>query len=595
MIARCPHCQKKLDIADDLAGKQVRCANPACQKAFTVPAAAVSAAPPPVPKTPPIPTTPSPPVSSVPPPPPPPSSPPAQAQSPAAPPPMPASAPPPPTATEAKSAQDILSGYQATSQDPSAAHEVGGKIKAGAKSIKKRAQAIKLKRDVHNLQNALKQQMEILGTLTLQHQPEKVQITAELNKLSQIQNQLSEKQTTLSSLQQTSGSKKVVKQMKQEIHQLQGRQKELMVAIGIKTDAARPDLPGVAGNYGAIDQLRSTLQPKQAELEQLQAEIGPIADKETLSSASSLARKYAPISIGAIAAILILYFGIGWIWGLIFPGGWKEFQYYIPDEVTSIQFADLQEMREHDELEDNVNSIINESLGMVKNYLDIDEDEIEKVLQVASQKGSSFLVIKTAKDSDLEDVIKNFDDKNMETYKDIDYAKLGRGYSGCLAKTAKKTYLFTTNKDSIEETLKQYLEKEKPDFDEDFQAAFDEVDTYDQFLVSVGSKKIPAVSSGFVVTSGIFGSAFKEKTVTIFDKEKDAEETYEDAEKNLERKIEDLEKEIERGDNKKRKKALEAQLKLAKSTSIKLKGNEVIESSKIDLEDLEDLEEPEGM
>jgi len=72
MIARCPHCQKKLEIADDLAGKQVRCANPECQKIFTVPAAAVSATPPPVPKTPPAPTPPSPPVSSVPPSPPPP-------------------------------------------------------------------------------------------------------------------------------------------------------------------------------------------------------------------------------------------------------------------------------------------------------------------------------------------------------------------------------------------------------------------------------------------------------------------------------------------------------------------------------------------
>jgi len=74
MIARCPHCQKKLDIADDLAGKQVRCANPECQKAFTVPAAAVSAAPPVAPKTPSTPTPPSPPTppaSSVPPAPPP--------------------------------------------------------------------------------------------------------------------------------------------------------------------------------------------------------------------------------------------------------------------------------------------------------------------------------------------------------------------------------------------------------------------------------------------------------------------------------------------------------------------------------------------
>ena len=46
MKAKCPHCQKNLQIADDLAGKQVRCANPQCRKAFTVPAASPSVSPP---------------------------------------------------------------------------------------------------------------------------------------------------------------------------------------------------------------------------------------------------------------------------------------------------------------------------------------------------------------------------------------------------------------------------------------------------------------------------------------------------------------------------------------------------------------------
>src|SRR4051812_23880970 len=41
-VLRCPHCQKSMQVPDNVAGKQVRC--PSCTKAFTVPAAAPVAA-----------------------------------------------------------------------------------------------------------------------------------------------------------------------------------------------------------------------------------------------------------------------------------------------------------------------------------------------------------------------------------------------------------------------------------------------------------------------------------------------------------------------------------------------------------------------
>ena len=40
MITKCPYCQKKLEIEDNLSGNQVRCANPQCQNVFTAPTVA---------------------------------------------------------------------------------------------------------------------------------------------------------------------------------------------------------------------------------------------------------------------------------------------------------------------------------------------------------------------------------------------------------------------------------------------------------------------------------------------------------------------------------------------------------------------------
>ena len=434
--------------------------------------------------------------------------------------------------------------------------------------------------------------MEILGTLTLQHQPEQVSITAELNELSQIQNQLSEKQTTLSSLQQTSGSKEVVKQMKQEISQLQTRQKELMVAIGVKADAARPDLPGAAGNYGAIDQLRATIQPKQAELEQLQAEIGPIADKETISSAGSLARKYAPISIGAIAAVLILYFGIGWVWGLFSSAGWKEFQYYIPDDVKSFTYANLKELREHEHSEDLAdlsNYTEDQWLATAIKSLNLDEDEIEQLITIDLKDSGTVVVLKTAEDYELEDIIKSTKGNKTETTNDIEYVILQYG-SLCVARTEKNTFCLAGRKDSMEEEIKHFRREKKPEFDEDFQEALHDVEMFTEYAVTLGSRSNPTSSNGARIETGwIFNDSIVGKGIKIFEKESEAEEAYEDEEKIHKRAIEDTEDKIERTKDKDLLKALKGSLFILKATDIDLDGNKVTTHVKYDVDDLEEF------
>ena len=53
-----------------------------------------------------------------------------------------------------------------------------------------------------------------------------------------------------------------------------------MVAIGKKASAAKPEMPGAAGAYAALDRLQSSLEAKQGELKVVADAIGPLWDVE---------------------------------------------------------------------------------------------------------------------------------------------------------------------------------------------------------------------------------------------------------------------------------------------------------------------------
>jgi hypothetical protein len=580
MIARCPHCQKKLEIADNLAGKQARCANPECQNTFMVPAAPASAPPAAAPPPPPPAAAPT-----APPPPP-------AAQAPATPPPMPGASPTPTPAvapTPSEESLPILPPPPPPKPAKSFWQSVTEKFSAGGSQVKKRAKALKLGRDVNKLNNDLNQQMLALYSLAIQHRPEQVDMNAELNELSQLQAQINEKQATLSSLEQTKASGSVIKPMKQEIGQFQTQQQKLMIQVGTKTNTARPDLPGAAGSYGAIDQLRATQQQKQTELKQLQAEIGPIVDTGTVTSAKQSGLKYLPHAIGAIAAILILYFGIGWVWGLFTPAGWKEFQYYVPDDTTKLSYCNLKELRSYDFFEKSMDDEINRKLPFVNHYLDVDNDDVEEFLVVDSEKGGLCRIIKTAKDEELEDIVKNYNRQKTETCEDIEYVIINYG-ALCIAKPEKNIYLVASGKDNMENALKHFSDKEKPEFDEeDFQKALAEVEDLLAYDVYTGSGSTMAMCEGMTIASGLLGDTFKVRDIRYYADEDDAEDYYKGAVKQRKRTIEDMEDMIDNTNNEKKIETLKKSLKIFKSNKIKLKGNKVISEGKIDLDDLEDL------
>ena len=230
-------------------------------------------------------------------------------------------------------APDVLAGYRQTAQ-PS-----GSALKRGFGALKARARAARLRWDAKKLRRALEDQSERLGVLTVQHQPAEVDIGAEVSEISRVQAELSEKRATLESLRGTKGSGSVVKELKGEEAQLVARQRELMVAIGAKADAVRPEMPGAAGHYSAMDAVRAQLGQKEAQLADLEGQIGPVADAGTLSSL----KKPLLTVLVIVAAVAALYFAGTFAWGLVFPR--ESLAHLLPeDTVAYLRLANLQKI-----------------------------------------------------------------------------------------------------------------------------------------------------------------------------------------------------------------------------------------------------------
>ncbi len=154
--------------------------------------------------------------------------------------------------------------------------QIKEKMRHSMHAVKNRVAAMKLQHEVKSLQAAVDGQLEILGTLLLTHRPPAVHIQAEYTELSQIQDELGRKEATIESLRQTTGGGSAVKELKREAAELHNRQRAVMAAIGRAAWAARPEMPGAAGAYAALDRLQSSLEAKQGELRVVADATGPL-------------------------------------------------------------------------------------------------------------------------------------------------------------------------------------------------------------------------------------------------------------------------------------------------------------------------------
>jgi hypothetical protein len=76
----------------------------------------------------------------------------------------------------------------------------------------------------------------------------------------------------------------------------------MMAAVGRTAWAARPEMPGAAGAYAALDRVHSSLEAKQGELKAIESEIGPVWDAE---AAGFLALKRPLTLVGGIAGGIV--------------------------------------------------------------------------------------------------------------------------------------------------------------------------------------------------------------------------------------------------------------------------------------------------
>lgn len=463
---------------------------------------------------------------------------------------------------------------------------------------------LKLKQDVNNLHKALDQQMQALYGLTVQHRPEAVDISAELNDMSQIQIQLNDKQTTLNSLQQTKGSGTVVKDIKREIATLQEQQKQIMINIGIKTDSARADMPGAAGNYGAIDRLRTGLQEKEAELQRLGAEIGPIAEAGDLDSMGRSAKRYLPHAIIALVGIVVLYFLVGWLGGALFGGGGLgDLAVYVPEDARGIAYFHFQKLRERDS---KVFNSLSDSLSKAMTHQDnqmlkLDPDELVECLLVFPAKMQEFVgVFRTASDMELEDLVKNYDPKNVESYKDIEYVRVGPAYQALyLAKSGKRTFCFSVQESTLKDTLSRVARQEKPELPDALQEALEYAGKEDHFVVAdmKNGSAIPGLDEmsremGKVEAMGMglsVGSNVEARATLIFRDKDDAADAEEKFEKELDKGIEEMEKGIDKAPAGTMKDQMETGLKMMKKLDVSRSGQSLHLTWKYDTDEVEDL------
>lgn len=450
----CPFCRTKYRVANTAAGTSVRCAAPACQKVFTVPAgAAVGPVVANGPVPPPINAPPLPPESGVPP-----------------------------------DTQQILANYRTTAKTKTVdVDAIKASLSRGLGAAKKRAQALKIKFDAKNLHKAIDGQYEQLGTLTLTHRPPTIDIQAELAELSTIHADVTHKEATVASLRQTQGSGSAVKSLEQELGQHRQRQRELMIAVGAKTYQSKPDLPATAGAYAAIAQLQSSLATKETDLRALEAEIGPVWEEEK-QQIQSLAQSFwhrakrPLLTAGLLVLVLIvLYF----CWSILAAGfalvgklaggrslpAWAT--YCVPEDVQGVAYVSLERLRKTD-LYDDLAKHLPKTAEMARRMgLRLDLDEVSDMFWIAGQHGAELTLFHTQTDQPLEELVpKNNAKPRWEKYKNIDYVQAGSHWA---AKTAARTICVAPSEDAIRDVILQIDRRRGAKFTKGLQAAFDQV------------------------------------------------------------------------------------------------------------------------
>jgi len=209
---------------------------------------------------------------------------------------------------ETKEPADLLAGYQATRRRSTSPF---ARI---VEAVKKPIRVARLRRQVTGLQQALDAALEKLGTLALGHRPFHFYLSAEVPELSALQQQVGAKQSMADSLRHTKGSNAVLRDVEAELAGLLDRQRKLMISIGQKAEASRPDIPDGPAHYAAVSRLRSSLETAERELLGIEGASRAPAGRFGTSGSTLLSRTKMPlIATGAVLAIILVLWAGWWL------------------------------------------------------------------------------------------------------------------------------------------------------------------------------------------------------------------------------------------------------------------------------------------
>lgn len=470
MEAECPACGCKQMVHVSAVTQRVRCGNPECNQIFSVGA---------IPAVPPSPTTVTPQVQ-VPPP---------SVIERASFPEQPVVSPPP-----IPSGRSLVAGYEQGSKPRGPG--IKARFMSALTSAKKRAKALKFRHDVSNLEIALEGQQENLGKLAVEHQPSGLDIGPHVAAISSIQQELGQKQATLDSLQQTKGSSSVVKELKKQIADLRRQQRDEMIAIGQQTETVKPDLPDVGGSYSAIAQLRTSLEAKRAELDSLDAELGPMLELDAKSVPIEKLWSWLVIGGGTLVVFLVLYIGFQLFVSPFFAGSLPRWtRDYLVEDAIGVGYANLAEISDSPLVEDFLGGL----LGNGDLPADLDVEDFNAAFTVVLPDGNNVLILRLMEDLPLDDLLPSRGNTSSERvtgtseYRGIEYATImtSGGASGFghyfVAKTDANTYCTAGDDDALREVLARFgdRDRETVELDEEIQELVSYVGGEDTYFVSL--------------------------------------------------------------------------------------------------------------
>ena len=243
------------------------------------------------------------------------------------------------------------------------------------------------------------------------------------------------------------------------------------------------------------------------------------------------------VVLGGLACILLLVVMPMLAGGL--PSWTKD---YIPKNATKISFTNYADMRKGAESMGQDEKEL-EKMGKGVGESQLKAEDVEAVLDVTS-KSVRLTVIRAAEDMDLN---KAFDYKKDDVKKtnDREYAKIGN--QGYACKTADRTFCLSSGEgaeDNLKDLIKRLDKGETYDVPEDLQEVLDYVASTQEFTAEVST----AAGEKAKGAGKLWGTTIESKSITIYEKEKTAEDKHKDLVKAYDENIEEIEKALDKAD-----------------------------------------------